>query len=330
MKFLRALLTIPAFCLLQSIITIYAQPRTSSNPPNSNQGADVQHGEESFVRVELVPSQQKWTIGTRMGLLGKITNISSVPLLFRQNETGFISPTEARIYDKTQPPVGCVLFSTEYSATSSSSNAQQTVKEVTLQPHESYWVFWDKNNASCSAQTSDPKGWRKAIADWWSETLPQKINFQPGSYKFVLQTKFYEASKTGGSGTDIAHYASQDQDVDITASTGMILFGAVIGGLLGFLVKLLSPSNGTDQQVAGSRGGEKQLRWRGWEFILHALGACTLAVTVVILGSRLAATQFPFQVSVADFWGALTIGFFGYFGGFAVIQRMVEGVAKKP
>jgi hypothetical protein len=260
-----------------------------------------------------------------LGLLGKITNVSSVSLIFYERETVFIAPAETHIYGTNDSRRGCVFFATEGNPALKPVQGDSTKgKSVLLQPGESYWVFWDIDTNGCAGYPYGSE--QKPKFNW--EQLSQKIMFQPGAYKFVLQSKFYEVPRPGQGGEGTAHFASQQKDVRISASEGMILFAASIGGLLAFIVKKMIPKTVANNQSSPPTVPSIYfLRKRVGGFgssVLHMLGACLLSVTVVIISSRLGESQFPVQVNVSDFWGALTIGFVGNFLGIYFIQRLIN------
>jgi hypothetical protein len=49
-----------------------------------------------------------------------------------------------------------------------------------------------------------------------------------------------------------------------------------------------------------------------------------MSVIITILLSRIEQTAFFIKVTVSDLWGAIAIGFFGNYGGMALIDKMVR------
>jgi len=341
MRILRSQLVF-SLVLLTAFSSSAASPKTPAVRQQGNtveraqmQTAQAEGDGGALVAIELEPSQPQWVIGTRMGLLGKLTNVAKVPLLFYEHETVFIAPAETRIYGKADARAGCVFFATEGNPVTpppTSAGVDRRGQAILLQPGEAYWVFWDFDTNGCAgypylaSPTAEVCRLEKLRLDL--EKLSQKIMFHPGPYKFVLQAKFYESPGPGKADAGISHFASQQKDVRISASEGMILFAAAIGGILAFFVKQMMPNAPSDTSEATTRS-DARWRRRFWRSVLHLLGAVLLSITVVILSSRLGESQFPLQVSVTDFWGALTIGFVGNFVGVYLIQKLV-GMVSSP
>jgi hypothetical protein len=337
--------TLPVTAGAQSLRDRPPQKAQKENSPSRSQVPQPTVNEGPLAAVELEPSQQQWVIGTRMGLLGKITNIADVPLRFYERETVFIAPAETRIYGTGDSRTGCVFFATEGNPASGPSKADAARGEsIVLRPRESYWVFWDFDTNGCAGYPYHASENQNKAFTWW-ERLSQKIMFQPGPYKFILQAKFYELPEANPAGDGTPHFVSQQKDVRISASEGMILFAAAIGGLLAFLVKLMMPKT-ADGAAANPHpsapGGvptveaeppkapRSLLLRRSFHGALRVAGAILLSVTVVIISSRLSESQFPLQVSVSDFWGALTIGFVGNFVGVYLIQKLIDIAPQRP
>jgi hypothetical protein len=54
------------------------------------------------------------------------------------------------------------------------------------------------------------------------------------------------------------------------------------------------------------------------------LGAALLSIIVTILLARLSETQFLIRITVADFWGAVAIGFVANYAGAEVLNKIIK------
>ena len=154
----------------------------------------------------------------------------------------------------------------------------------------------------------------------------------PGDYKIFVQVKYWthlecdqQPRTTPGycwdtslAGIPLCCYppplsyriASQTNIEKVSAPQFAILSGAVVGGIIAFIVV---PQTGT---------GWRQRFW-------SLLGACLLAVIVTILLSRLSETQFLIRVTVSDFWGAIAIGFVANVAGAKVLEIVIPQAHRK-
>ena len=124
----------------------------------------------------------------------------------------------------------------------------------------------------------------------------------------------YERKGDPGSGI---HTATQTAFVHVSAPQWVILFGAMIGGLLAYLITLLFPS--LRKREAGNDGKGRQFL----RLIAGAIGAVLLAAIVTILLARLSDTQFLIKVSVNDLWGAIAVGFVSDLVGVKILDKIV-------
>ena len=98
------------------------------------------------------------------------------------------------------------------------------------------------------------------------------------------------------------------------------IIAAMVGGILAYFVASLRPGGDFDQFLKSGH------TWIFSTLIIfrNLVSAMLLSAVVTIVASRVSETQFPVKVSVADFWGALTIGFVAYFIGNRVIDQLVK------
>jgi hypothetical protein len=96
----------------------------------------------------------------------------------------------------------------------------------------------------------------------------------------------------------------------------------MLGGLLAYFVMSLR-EGGDFLRLKAEIDQKLRTPNSRWGVILrNMLSAGLLSGVVTIVLSRISDTQFPIKVSVADFWGALTVGFVAYFAGNKLIDKI--------
>lgn len=130
----------------------------------------------------------------------------------------------------------------------------------------------------------------EAFSECFSGKTQQYIFFRPDKYKLTLFVEYSNNQKVFFRETKI-------EEVDILASFKAIMYGAIIGGFLGTVVRMFIFSH----------------------FILHIgilfeiIGAIILSMLAVIALARKSGVQT--LITIQDFWGGIFVGFLiGYSG----------------
>ena len=112
---------------------------------------------------------------------------------------------------------------------------------------------------------------------------------------------------------------SSDANVRFDPPLTVLMFGAIIGGLICFILRFTN-SMGYKQKV-------------GWQvFLLGVPSALLLSIIGTIMLSRLGGTDFLISIEVQDFWGAIATGFvFQWIGLAYIVNRFVgQGTPQEP
>ena len=102
----------------------------------------------------------------------------------------------------------------------------------------------------------------------------------------------------------------------------------MFGGIIGYLVMALRDTGDLGKLRSQTLGTWTARAVHGLVIVKNLLSAALVSAVVTVVLSRISDTQFPIKVSVADFWGALTVGFIAYFTGNNLIDRIV-GLSNK-
>jgi hypothetical protein len=173
-------------------------------------------------------------------------------------------------------------------------------KPFTLQPKGVYRLFF-------APYRYDAAGW----TDWLRYRL-RYFRFVPGTYPITVEAKYWDQQDLS---VDNYRTVVESTPVDYAAPLSIILIGAVLGGFLFTCLKLVRSA----EQARGEILKQKA--------VAQLAGSALLSVTVTVLLSRISETQFLIQVSVADFWGAILIGFLANYGGWPLLDKMIPPVA---
>jgi hypothetical protein len=273
--------------------------------------------ENAFLKIAIEPSRSPITMDTEAGVSAEIKNVSSAPVKLYENETVFVTTPEILLYGDTQQSIrGCATFPTQGNTPPVERPARGY--GLLIQPGESYRVFWDMTKNGCAGKSPEEKEKRFSLP--WLEHEWQKIMFSPGTYKVYLDAVFYPSGQDG----QPYHTAAEGRDVVFSASEQKILFGAFLGGLLAYIIKVYY--NVPTQLTAKMKTGwlKRYIGYTEW------IAAGLFGAIIVILASRLS-DSFPVKVNANDFWGSITLGFVFQWMGVKLLEKLPGmGAAKNP
>jgi hypothetical protein len=174
---------------------------------------------------------------------------------------------------------------------------------VRIEAGSSTSAFWTRR--------SRPEKDAEAASDWGALTfLLQQLTFTPGDYVIKLNaTTWTKKDNVGHWDTDDSKSQVVDIKVPVAAPQWVIIVGAVVGGLIAYV---LLPKTRLELGRAGIGG---------------ILTSALLSVIVTILLSRLSETQFVIRVTVNDIWGAIALGFVGSASGTSILKKLADGSA---
>jgi hypothetical protein len=155
-----------------------------------------------------------------------------------------------------------------------------------------------------------------------------KLGFVPGNYPFVVVGKAYRTKDATSEATYHTYTDQLKQHVGLDQVDAML--AAMFGGLLAYVLTALRQDGAFSKFTTFTRGSIAT-NVRASLVVLRGLAsAAPVSASVTILMVRISDTQFPIKVSVADFWGALTVGFIAFFIGDNLIERIVRLATGKP
>jgi hypothetical protein len=276
--------------------------------------AAVQSAKSDLVEITVEPSRTQSILGTVSGVHARIRNISARPLRFFEHRSLFVAARETRSSDQGLTR-GCATFITQGTVRTAQ---KQSGFDIVIQPGETYPAFWDFDTDGCSPG-NQPVGRTytglfsaAGIKEAW-----QSLMFTPGNYKVFFVAQCEEVATDPASKAEpVTHTVMSSAPIAFTAAQDIILWGALLGGILAWFVK----------QYWSLDGGTKS------KLIPVELAASGLfSVTMVILGSRLS-DMFPIKVNANDFWGAITLGFIAQFLGVKLLAKLpgVTPAARPP
>lgn len=272
-------------------------------------------GDRASVQISVEASKELSEVGSGLQINGTIKNETNDPILLSEHTSVVTVPGEV---DRT-PEVG-YYFARFPTVDELKCKDPPTNKEIdcyesllVVPAGDTVHVFWRVNRNESSP-----------------DQLLSYTFFPPGDYKFSVQIKYWPLKPIKG-GTDLAqqHLTVQDlrdsqygnpgyRSVTATLTSHLnapqlvILFGAAIGGFAAFL---LATMRTPPRWRPLKEGFSKHLFLNIGGIGLTAVGAVVFSCVFTIMLSRLSDTRFPVKITVADFWGAVAVGFVAaYFG----------------
>jgi hypothetical protein len=269
----------------------------------------------ALLEITINPTHQPIVFGSTVGLWATIKNVGSGPLTLYEKQTCFRIPPEVGYEDQLY----CVRFSVPGTSINSSSAPGGSSDPGGGKGQRLDLAKGDSTTVSITI--SNQGGWAQALTEWrdpkaWSTGQRERRDFRPGKYPVDLNVQFQE-----GDGQTPYRIARGSTDVEFSASTGIILTGAFLGGLLAYLIKLYYavPTKLTAAMPEG------KLKWILSKTEWLAAGLFGAALT--ILASRLSDT-FPVRASANDLLGAVTLGFVFQWMGVGLLEKL-PGISKK-
>jgi hypothetical protein len=263
----------------------------------------------SRLEITLAMSRSQAVAGAGLGVTGTLANVGrdSTIYLSAHNIT-LTAPPELTPGTSSNASL-FAYFPTERTH----FNADSVV--IALKPGSRYRVSW-------LIRQNDSTVWKRIKNEF------TYLFFSPGNYEVVVNGKYWT---TPTRAPFEYHTYTQSAVLQLASPQSVILLGAMVGGLLAYL---LFPSRRSRESVvsrvdAGTTAREVRLRRtidvgkRVWGL----LGAMLWSAIVTILLSRLAESQFLVRVSIADFWGAIAIGFVAQYAGSKWLERLLPNSA---
>lgn len=259
---------------------------------------------ETF-RKQIVP-------GAVLGVMADVSNKSSAPIYLREKEAQFVLPPEAARTD-----IGAYswdgFFPTEWS--------EPEPHVICLKPNETYRIFASPNSERDEEKPEESS----TLSDVWRKFRRyfQFIGFTPGEYPITVEVKYWDQRNFDGGDY---HVATATKIVEFAAPQRIILLGAVLGGLIFWVLATVREEQNT---ANGAPPGRLNTAKASGKKIAAMVGSILMSVIITILLSRISETQFFIKVTVSDLWGAIAVGFLANYGGWALLDKMVPRGGKR-
>jgi hypothetical protein len=253
-----------------------------------------QPSRENSLGIEIVPktSRPQVSAGSNFGVSVDIRNRSDQAVYLSPKYFTMCLPPEL---DARAPYAWWAVFP------GGAANEDPYERVVKLEPGETVSAIW-----AGSRHTSVPGGVLEQKYHLLSEEL-RLLTFQPGEYSITIVATYWTDLASVGKPLQNSHTGTVDIKVPMVAPQWVILFGALVGGLIAYF---LLP---TFRIV------------RGKITLFGITAAILLSIIVTILLSRIADTQFFIKVSINDVWGAVAVGFLGCASGTNILRRFLPG-----
>ncbi|HEY0017938.1 MAG TPA: hypothetical protein VGC13_16605 [Longimicrobium sp.] len=265
----------------------------------------------SRLEITLSMSRSQAVAGGGLGVTGTLSNVGRDSTIYlSQQNIALTVPPELNPGTSTNSS----LFA--YFPTELAGKADSVV--IALRPGSRYRVSW-------LIVQKDSTLWTRVKNEF------RYLFFSPGNYEVVVNGKYWTTPARGP--FEYQTY-TQSAVLSLASPQSVILLGAMVGGLLAYL---LFP-NRRSRELVVSRVSEgdaaREVRLRKTidigKRLWGMLGAMVWSAIVTILLSRLAESQFVIRVSIADFWGAIAIGFVAQYAGSKWLERLLPNSPDPP
>jgi hypothetical protein len=271
--------------------------------------------------IKLETSRTQPTVGSGLGIQALIKNTSNTDVYFKEKSVVLVLPPEL---------LASSLDAYWYGYFPTNHNGDPDKSDIMIKPGGIYLVDWHTSSDD-SSDWSKCEQWVNIIrfACQYSPSfvlniihvVATELNFVffvPGDYKISVIAQYW--TNSGGStasgsnpitmNTGEYRTATQAATVRVAAPQSVILLGAALGGLIAFFI---FPHRNDGPRTAKGRS----------KMIAGMAGAMLLSMIVTILLARISETQFLIRVTVADFWGAIAVGFVANYVGVKIFDRIL-------
>jgi hypothetical protein len=248
-------------------------------------------------------SRPTLSAGSGFGLTADIKNVSSSRIELSSRNTILMLPPELEGLGTQGATAFIAFFPTDTVDTNEAFD-----RHLTLEPGDEYTVEWSWDQDRPNNPTHhgiNVLGHNISLPMWVAKidyTIASELQFlffPPGDYKVNMVIRYHIMDQPA----DTLQTAIQSVLVHVAAPQSVIIFGAMIGGILGYVISRIYSKTGLS--VSG------------------LIGASLLSAIITILLARIGETQFLVRVSVSDFWGAIAIGFIASFTGVRILNSFV-------
>ena len=267
------------------------------------------------ISIMIQGSQSEPTVGSGLGVAAEISNISDSTVSLDGATITLTLPPELL------GPFTVTLAYDAFLPTEWETIEANQPSSITLQPGDTYKVFWSPGRGEYSIDSTTLFG---GIIKTIKSEL-KFIFFTPGEYTLTVDAKYWIENQPD------YHTITVSSPLRFAAPQSVILFGAALGGLIAFYIF----PHSRRRLIIGDKARESTF-WaiaaRVGKEIAGIVGAILLSAIVTILLARISETQFLIKVSIADFWGAIAIGFVANYLGARGLEKLLPqlGSSSKP
>jgi hypothetical protein len=316
-----SILSVLAACLLYS--------------SDANAAVSKPSEKSSDIEIKIEGTRPQLTFGTSLGITAEVKNISTSVIHLHEKHITMVPPCE--LVGSSFPSGWFAHFPTEVHYEKDAEGKPHDYYDVTIaiQPGDSYKVLWytpvgvETPDETPSIQKEGKSAWRKiydTVRKIYDAVRPSiGILFNPpGDYSITIAAKYWKDPEKPTAGK--YHTKVETKTFNVASPQSVILFGAMLGGLISYI---LFPQ-ARRRLVASETGKEAPSRSKKFvREVFGIIGAVLLSAIVTILLARISETQFLIKVTVADFWGAVAIGFVANYAGAEVINKIIDRYSKK-
>jgi len=321
------------FCIILFVINVLAVCLLCSG--GANAAISKTSEKSSDIEIKIEGTRPQLTFGTSLGITAEVKNISTSVIYLHEKHITMVPPCE--LVGSSFPSGWFAHFPTEIHYEKDANGNLHDYYDVTvaIQPGDSYKVLWYTPvgvETPDEAQPTQREGegvWRRiydAFRRIYIAVRPQlRILFNPpGDYSITIATKYWKDPEKPTTGK--YHTEVETKTFSVASPQSVILFGALLGGIISYI---LFPQ-ARRRLVASETSKEAPSRSKKFvKEVFGILGAALLSIIVTILLARISETQFLIKVTVADFWGAIAIGFVANYAGAEVINKIIDRYLKK-
>lgn len=257
-------------------------------------------------------TREHCTVGTTFEIRGTITNNTKSIIYLKKEYATLKVPPEIDMPGATAGSEWYAIF----------PNANN-VQTIPLMPGHLIPVYWQFNsNPFKPTNNSQPFTLMGAFTNVYQQ-FAFELNyllFSPGKYKLTITVDYWNNANLTG----IPEIATVSKLVDVAAPEPVILFGAVIGGLIAFVI-LPKTRRGLKMPPPSVHPAIRYFLY-GAKVAIGLLGAMLLSAIVTILLASISESQFLVRVTANDVWGAIAIGFIANYLGTEVLNQIIKPI----
>ena len=270
------------------------------------------------IEIQIESARPRLTAGAALPVNAIVTNVSDSVVHLHEQHITMSPPPE--LVGQSFPAGWWAHFPTELHP---GKDDEYYDVPISIRPGESYKVFWYLDPKQ---QTEKGDGATSFVAPLKNiyRTITTELGFLffvPGDYTITVAAKYWvdpEKPTTGKYHTQVA-----SKTLNVESPQTVILFGAGLGGLIAYF---LLPKARRRLIESGAKEGQPtsfSVKVASKDLV-GILGAMLWSAIATILLARVSETQFLIRVTVADFWGAVAIGFIANTIGIELIDKYIQ------